>query len=96
LRLVLRAAAAVDAEAAVLQDAIEHQRRVGQARVAKALADNGFLAPTLKLGDARDIVYAPMSIDTYRILRVEQCWSSTRYEKWLANALHQLLVAPNT
>jgi AcrR family transcriptional regulator len=96
LRLVLRVAAAVDAEAAALQDSIESQRRVGQARVAKALASKGFLAPGLKLGDARDIVYALMSIDTYRILRVEQGWSGIRYEKWLANALYQLLVATNT
>jgi AcrR family transcriptional regulator len=95
LRLVLRDAAAVDAEAAVLHDSIEDQRRVGQARVARALADKGFLASNLKVGDARDIVYALMSIDTYRILRVEQGWSSTRYEKWLADALYQLLVVPN-
>jgi AcrR family transcriptional regulator len=96
LRLVLRVAAAVDAEAAVLQDSIEEQRRVGQARVARALADKGFLAPSLRVGDARDIVYALMSLDTYRILRVEQRWSGTRYEKWLANALYQLLVVPNS
>jgi AcrR family transcriptional regulator len=94
LRLVLRVAAAVDVEAALLQDSIEEQRRVGQARVARALADKGFLAPNLKVGDARDIVYALMSIDTYRILRLEQGWTGTRYEKWLANALYQLLVVP--
>jgi AcrR family transcriptional regulator len=95
LRLVLRVAAAIDAEAAVLQDSMEEQRRVGQARVARALADKGFLAPSLKVGDARDTVYALMSIDTYRILRVEQGWSGTRYEKWLANALYRLLVVPD-
>ncbi|HTK16053.1 MAG TPA: TetR/AcrR family transcriptional regulator [Acidimicrobiia bacterium] len=94
LRLVLRVAAAVDVEAAVLQDSIEEQRRVGQGRVARALADKGFLAPNLKVGDARDIVYALMSIDTYRILRLEQGWTGTRYERWLANALYQLLVVP--
>ena len=61
--------------AAELQDSIEEQRRVGQARVARALADKGFLAPGLKEAEARDIVYALMSIDTYRILRFEQRWS---------------------
>jgi AcrR family transcriptional regulator len=95
LRLVLRVAAAVDAEAAVLHDSIEEQRRVGQARVARALADKGFLAPSLNVDHARDIVYALMSIDTYRILRVEQGWTGTRYEKWLANALYRLLVVPD-
>jgi AcrR family transcriptional regulator len=94
LRLVLRVAAALDSEAAELQDSIEEQRRVGQARVARALADNGFLAPGLKEAEARDIVYALMSIDTYRILRFEQRWSGARYERWLANALDRLLVAP--
>jgi AcrR family transcriptional regulator len=94
LRLVLRVAAALDTEAAALQDSIEQQRRVGQARVARALADKGFLAPGLKESEARDIVYAVMSIDTYRILRLEQRWSGARYERWLADALYRLLVAP--
>jgi AcrR family transcriptional regulator len=94
LRLVLRVAAALDTEAAALQDSIEEQRRVGQARVARALADRGFRAAGLKEAEARDIVYALMSIDTYRILRLEQRWSGARYERWLANALYRLLVAP--
>jgi len=94
LRLVLRAAAAVDPEAAALHDSIEEQRRVGQARVARALARKGFLTPGLKETEARDIVYALMSIDSYRILRVEQRWSGARYERWLAHALYQLLIAP--
>jgi AcrR family transcriptional regulator len=94
LRMVLRVAAAVDGEAAVLHESMEDQRRVGQARVARALASKGFLARGLKETEARDIVYALMSIDTYRILRVEQRWSGARYERWLANALYQLLVAP--
>lgn len=94
LRLVLRVAAALDTEAAALQDSIEEQRRVGQARVARALADRGFLAPGLKEAEARDIVYALMSIDTYRILRLEQRWSGARYERWLADAFYRLLVAP--
>lgn len=94
LRLVLRVAAALDTEAAALQDAIEEQRRDGQARVARALANKGFLAPGLKEAEARDIVYALMSIDTYRILRLEQGWSGVRYERWLANALYRLLVVP--
>ncbi|MGH3452729.1 MAG: TetR/AcrR family transcriptional regulator [Haloechinothrix sp.] len=94
LRLVLRVAAALDTEAAALEDSIEEQRRVGQARVAVALSDNGFLAPGLKETEARDIVYAVMSIDTYRILRLEQRWSGARYEGWLAKALYRLLVSP--
>ena len=92
---MLRVAAALDTEAAALQDSIEEQRRVGQARVARALADKGFLAPGLKESEARDIVYALMSIDTYRILRLEQRWSGARYERWLANALYRLIVAPS-
>jgi AcrR family transcriptional regulator len=95
LRLVLRVAAALDTEAAALQGSIEEQRRVGQARVARALADKGFLAPGMKESEARDIVYALMSIDTYRILRLEQRWSGARYERWLANALYRLIVAPS-
>jgi AcrR family transcriptional regulator len=95
LRLVLRAAAVVDAEAAELQRSIEEQRRVGQARVARALAQAGFLAAGLRESDARDVVYALMSVDTYRILRLEQHWSAARYERWLAGALHRLLVEPS-
>jgi AcrR family transcriptional regulator len=93
LRFVLRDAAAIDSDAAALQESIEEQRRVGQARVARALASKGFLAPGLKEAEARDIVYALMSIDTYRILRLEQRWSGARYERWLAHALYQLLIS---
>jgi AcrR family transcriptional regulator len=96
LRLVLRVAAALDPDAAALQDSIEEQRRVGQARVARALAEKGFLAPGLTERDARDTVYALMSIDTYRILRMEQHWSSARYERWLADALLRLLTDAGT
>jgi AcrR family transcriptional regulator len=92
LRLVLRDAAAVDAEAAQLQESIERQRRIGQARVARALASNGFLAPGLKESEARDVIYALMSIDTYRILRLEQRWSGAHYERWLADAMYRLVV----
>jgi TetR/AcrR family transcriptional regulator, regulator of autoinduction and epiphytic fitness len=94
LRLVLREAATLDSDAASLHEAIEHQRRVGQARVARALARKGFLAPGLKEAEARDIVYAIMSIDTYRILRTEQRWSGAHYERWLADTLYRLLVTP--
>ena len=93
LRFVLRDAAALDSDAAALQESIEEQRRVGQARVARALASKGFLAQGLKEAEARDIVYALMSIDTYRILRLEQRWSGARYERWLARALYQLLIS---
>ena len=72
LRLVLRVAAAVDAEAAVLQDSIEEQRRVGQARVARALADKRFLAPSLKVGDAR----ATSSTHLCRSTRIGFCDSN--------------------
>ena len=95
LRLVLRVAAALDPEAAALEASIDEQRRVGQTRAAKALANKGFLAPGLKEAEATDIVYALMSIDTYRILRLEQGWSGARYERWLANALHRLVVEPH-
>jgi AcrR family transcriptional regulator len=94
LRLVLRVAAAVDADATALQDSIEEQRRIGQARVARAFASNAFLRRGMKEAEARAIVYALMSIDTYRILRFEEHWSGARYERWLAEALYRLLVAP--
>jgi len=34
-----------------------------------------------------------MSIDTYRILRLEQRWSDAHYERWLADTMYRLLVA---
>jgi AcrR family transcriptional regulator len=96
LRLMLRVAAALDNEAAALRESLEEQRRIGQARVSRALADAGFLAPSVKEVEARDIVYALTSIDTYRILRLEQGWSGARYERWLSDALYRLLIAPTS
>ena len=94
LRLVLRVLRRLTLKLPNCRNPSSSSAGSGKRASPQRFADKGFLAPGLKEAEARDIVYALMSIDTYRILRLEQHWSGARYERWLANALYRLLVAP--
>jgi len=92
LQLVLLTSAAVDAGAAEMLEVTRSQRRVGQARIVKAIARGGHLRPGLTPAVATDIVYALMAPELFRILTVERRWSETRYEQWLAATLRAQLL----
>lgn len=89
---VLRSAAGADTEAAELLALTNRQRREGQSRIARALAERGALVPALTESEAADTIYTLMSPEVHRILTVERAWSADRYEKWLADALCVLLL----
>jgi hypothetical protein len=56
-----------------------------------ALKARGALGPGLRTSEAADIVYALLSPDVHRILRVERGWDAGRYERWVARSLGSLL-----
>lgn len=92
LHQVLRAAAAVDPDAAALLAEVNRQRLDGQSRVARMLADRGALADGLTVRAATDVIYTLMSPDVHRLLTEERRWSAERYERWLAGALCAVLL----
>lgn len=94
LHEVLRSALDVDADAAELYTRTHDQRLVGQARIARGLAERGALADHLDEDTARDVIYTLMAPDVYRLLTVERGWSADRYEQWLADTLGAVLLSP--
>lgn len=94
LHHVPRGGAGVDPAAALLA-LVEHQRLVGPATVARALAERGALADGVTEDVARDVLLTMMAPEVHRILTVQRGWSPDRYERWLARSLRALLL-PHT
>jgi AcrR family transcriptional regulator len=91
---VLMSSAGVDPEAAEMLSVTRHQRHTGQSRIVQSLARSGHLRNDLTPAAAKDIVYALMSPELYRILTIERRWPAPRYERWLATTLRAQLLAP--
>lgn len=91
---ILVSAAGSDPEAAVLLEDLARQRGDGQRRVATSLAESGALRPDLAVADAADLIHALASPEVYALLVVERGWTPDRFERWLASALADQLLAP--
>ncbi len=50
----------------------------------------------MSLSEAHDILWAFTGRDMYRMLVVEQGWTSDTYEKWLAQTLIKMLIDPDS
>lgn len=89
---VLRSAAEADAEAAGLYAEAQRQRYVGQATVARVLAERNQLA--VSEAEAADIMYTLRSPEVFRTFTQERGWSGERYERWLTQALQATVLDP--
>lgn len=65
----------------------EERRYARQEKSLKKTADENALAKGLSFAKARDILWAFTGRDLYRMLVMEQGWSSDEYEQWLAQLL---------
>jgi len=93
---ILVGAAASDADAAALLDALTTQRQQGQRLIARSLARAGALRSGLRERDAADIIHALLSPELYRLLVVDRGWKAPRYQDWLTGMLvDQLLPTPS-
>lgn len=70
----------------------ELRRYERQEAAVKALMQEGFLQKGLSVSKARDISWAFTGRDFYRMLVIEQGWSSDEYENWLAELLVKILI----
>lgn len=74
----------------------KEMRRYGRQEVTiKAMAQEGSLAQGLTINKARDILWAFTGRDIYRLLVMEQAWTSEEYENWLAQLLVSTLMKKN-
>lgn len=86
---ILRGACVVAPELKELEQEREKRRYERQGKYVTKMKQEKVLAKGLTLKKARDILWALTGRDLYRMMVVERGWTSTEYEKWLA----QLLVA---
>lgn len=85
-------ASILDAELKKLEHEREKRRYQRQERTFKEMAQTTQLAKGLTVEKAHDILWALTGRDLYRLLVIEQGWSSDEYELWLAHALEKLLL----
>ncbi|MCB1107751.1 MAG: TetR/AcrR family transcriptional regulator [Chlamydiia bacterium] len=73
----------------------EMRRHARQEATIRAMAKEKSLSKELGVDKARDILWAFTGRDLYRMLVVEQGWTSDEYEKWLAQLLAKTLIDHN-
>lgn len=84
---IFRGAAVLAPEFKELEKEKEMRRYNRQEVTIKAMKKEKSLVKGLSLTKARDILWAFTGRDMYRMLVVEQGWTSDEYEKWLAQLL---------
>ena len=91
---VFRGAAVLAPEFRELEKEREMRRHARQEITIRAMAREKSLSKNLSINNARDILWTFTGRDMYRMLVIEQGWSSEEYEKWLAQLLASTLINP--
>jgi AcrR family transcriptional regulator len=89
---VFRGAAVLSPEFKELEKEREMRRYERQEITINAMAKENSLAQGMSVNRARDILWTFTGRDIYRMLVIEQGWTSEEYEKWLANLLANTLI----
>lgn len=89
---IFRGAAVLSPELKELEKEREMRRYRRQEITIQAMAREKSLAKCLKIDEARQILWALTGRDLYRLLVIEQGWTSKKYEKWIAQLLIKALV----
>src|SRR4051794_22213362 len=93
--LAIREAAAVDADAAELEQALADERFSGYRKAARELARRGGLRPGLTPDHAAATIWTLGHPDAYRYLCRRRGWSAARYRRWLSDELSAALLSPH-
>ena len=89
---VFRGATVLAPEFKELEKEREQRRHTRQEVTIQAMAKEKSLSKNLNINKARDILWAFTGRDMYRMLVMEQGWTSDEYEKWLAQLLATTLI----
>ncbi len=84
---IFRGASVLAPEFKELEKERETRRYKRQEVTIKAMVEEQYLATGLNITKARDVLWAFTGRDLYRMLVVEQGWTSDEYEEWLAQML---------
>lgn len=85
IRLLLRAAAAVDPQMATLLDRIEDERLDRMRHHARFLAERKYLRADVSLGEATDVLWACTSTEFYELLVMRRNWPLSRYARFITD-----------
>jgi AcrR family transcriptional regulator len=85
--LLIRAAAATDADMAALLAEVEDQRRRRMRHNARRLKQRGWLRPGISVSRATDIMWTYSSAELYELLVLRSGWSARRYGEFVGDAL---------
>ena len=85
--LLIRDAAAHDAEMAALLDEVDHQRRDRMRDNAERLDSHGWLQPGVGVDLATDVLWTYTSHELYELLVVKSGWSVDDYGDFIADSL---------
>lgn len=92
LFLALRDASSTEAEARAVWEDISRRRAANMRDLALDLRGAGGLRHDLSVEEAADILWATNSSELYVLLTVERGWTPERFEQWLTDAWHRLLL----
>lgn len=85
--LLIRAAAATDADMAALLVEVEDQRRRRMRHNARRLKQRGWLRPGMSVSHATDILWTYSSAELYDLLVQRSGWSLHRYGEFVGDAM---------
>jgi AcrR family transcriptional regulator len=85
--LLIRAAAATDADMSDLLAEVEDQRRRRMRHNARRLKQRGWLRPGMSVNRAADIMWTYSSAELYDLLVLRSGWSTRRYGEFVGDAL---------
>ncbi|MEI8300833.1 MAG: TetR/AcrR family transcriptional regulator [Chlamydiota bacterium] len=94
--MLFQGASVVAPEFKELEKEREDRRYLRQEETIAMMIEEKSLMPGLSFTKARDILWAFTGRDLYRMLVIEQQWSSDEYEKWLSDLLVKTLVFNDT
>ena len=89
---IIRGAAAVDSEVAILRFKIQESRHQAMRTFVSWLTANGPLRPGLSEDDASAILWALTSPEVHKLLRSDRGWPPERYTQWLDETLRTTLL----
>jgi AcrR family transcriptional regulator len=85
--LVVRSAAATDAGAAGVWEALQAERLTGMAAFAQHLHDGGHLREGVSEAEARDVLWTLNSVELWDLLVNQRHWSNARFGRWVGRQL---------
>lgn len=85
--LLIRTAAAADAEMAALLEEVDRARLVRMEENARRLHERGDLRHGIGLEQARDVLWTYSSPELYELLALRRSWSLDRYARFVAAAM---------